>query len=377
MGFYATYRQKLIDSGTLTQSEALDFFKDLYEISKLRIPEVVGAPYAFKFPTKQYCGPGGLQESSNGWRHGQPLGVCDHFTSTDSHISILKWFSSYNKWKHGTGDYDYSYASTSCVIGLSGEPFLLLDFWNGKSDWHEPLLNGLTIGIDHVNCGELRYLAGGPYYWWPSKWKAVYPYTKVLPPVTLNHYKFKVMQPFTKAQILTNLIIKRAFVCLYKKHNGTLNPMPELFIDHATYRHDTADQGPLWPVNELRVAAFATSPLKDTVFFKDAETEDLSGLTDVDSFDPQVMHNTIDMNWRLPANLEYRVDTTPEILTLRRNLYKLGYKVALSGGLVDPDLFTAIKNFQTDNQLPVTGVADGIVQSHILNKLVTKSKSLS
>ena len=376
MGFYATYRQKIIDTGVLTPVEAKAFFEDLYYVSKKRISQEVGNEFSFYFPTKQYTGRGGFHDTANGWSRGQPLGICDHGTNTDSHRSTLKWFSSYHKWTRSTGVFGPPNASSCFVIALSGEPFLLIDFWNGKSDWHDPQFNGLTLGIEHVNCGEAK-ADGDQFLWWPSDFGSRYPYPETLPPQFVNFRGTAWQAPCSKAQMLTNLIIKRAFICLYYDSPEALKPRPELFLDNSTYSDTKLDLGPLWPTTDLRDFAFSLEPVKDSRFFEEASVEPEETHVCVDSLDLKILHTAAARSGKMPFNRNTEPPQKNTIHTIQEDLVKLDCVTPVNGDPTDAEYLACVKKFQTDNNLTSDGIADYATRSVILNNLVAKNKSLS
>ncbi len=347
---YTTLRQKILSTGTLTEAEALAFFQDIYEQTHKKLPDIVGKAFAeAEFPTKQYRGPGGLSNQPNGWRNSTPIGICDHFTADVSLTGTLKWFSS-KEWPQQQGPAKVAGASAAFVIDLDGTPYCLIDFWNGKADWHEPQLNGLCVGIEHVNAGELRRQLDGTFTMWQNGWQKKYPLDAELPPLRVpNGWRgASYMMPYTREQVITNLVIKRAFCCAYEAV-----ARPEMFVDHATYRDDKKDMGPHWPLSTLRNAAFSREPLDKYVFLHAYTPIQHAKLDAIDQSDLDLIAQT--QTTDLPLDLNDFPSQNAMLLWVQLALHELGYVVDQTG---KPSKQTtdAVKRFQAVNNLTVDGV---------------------
>lgn len=353
MGAYAAVRQKILEVGAITQIDAADFFKDLWNLSVDRVHQEAGAAYSHYLPTNQYRGPGGRTDVPNGWKSGHPIGVCDHFTASDSHASALRWFSSYPKWSKGGGVVGASNASAALVVALEGEPFCLIDFWNGKSDWHEPQLNGVCVGIEHVNVGEVRQKDDGQFYWWPANWGTLYPYMTTLPPQDVGGWRgCHFMQPFTREQVVTNLVLKRALVALYKP--GAIRA--ELCVDHAMYRDDKTDQGPLWPLEDLRRLMFSHEPLNSELDWL-GQFPSASGVPHANSLDLGSMHHTValESGTVLPLDLDDFPTAKSQVLAIQLGLQSLGYQT-LADGICSAVYLMQVRKFQGEHGLTADGI---------------------
>ncbi len=341
MADYGSLKNKLIANGRITKEEALEFFHLLFEESTKKAKELCGTSFTEHFPTKQY--------TKNGWKFKVPLGVCDHFTADISIASTLRWFSS-KQWKQPDGTFKHAGASSAFVIDLDGTIYCLIDFWNGNADWHEPQLNGYAVGIEHVNAGELR-LKDGEYYMWPNSWGKIYPYKDVIPPLQLDWRGAKFMMPYTREQVISNLIIKCAFLSLYPETSR-----PEWFVDHATYRDDKKDMGPHWPLAALRSAAFSGKPLDSFVFMHQfTPAKHVRDNLNLDALDFDDLNLFEDVSVDFHANHHQFVRENDKIIWTQLALSKLGYKVGTTGRL-DAKTINAIKNFQAGNNLKVDGI---------------------
>ncbi len=351
MPLYQDIRSKIIEHGQINGAEARSFFEDLYNLSIKRCIAESGTLWARHFPTRQYRGPGGFKNVLQGWKHATPIGICDHFTANDSLRSTVKWFSSYDQWDLGGGKKGSAGASSALVVGIDGEPLCLIDFWNGKSDWHEPQLNGVSVGIEHVNVGEVRKAPDGSFVFWPNNWTQPYKFTRELPPQQVNYRGAHWMMPYTREQILTNLVLKRAIIALYP--SGTIRK--EMLVDHAMVRDDKKDCGPLWPLAELREMAFSYTPLRDYPMFQQYTPVSGSTLDAFETADLSALRGEV-MSSETPqghSNMPFHHET--DVFKVQKQLKLLGYAVITNGN--HDDIFVnAVRHFQRDRCLKEDGI---------------------
>ena len=364
---YAAIRAKIIETGVVTADEAADMFKDLYRISLDRCRELCGPVFKDDFPTKQYRGPGGFSEAPNGWHAGDPIGVTDHFTADNSVVGTLRWFSSH-QWPQPDGTKKRAGASAAFVVDLTGEAFLLIPFWDGKSDWAEPQTNGWCLGIEHVNAGELRRQPDGSWTTWPNGWKKPYTLAASLPPQPVLDWRgARYMQPFTREQLLTNLVIKRGLIAMYP---GKIRP--DLMADHATYREDKTDMGPLWPLAKLREAAFSMAPLNSFSFLSQHVHVEGADYDAIDATDLMAINATA-IDSQLPRELDDSPIEKSGVLWVQLSLKQLGYDV-IANGLPTKDYADAVRKFQTDQGLSVDGVAGRMTRKLIATMMAAPRK---
>jgi N-acetyl-anhydromuramyl-L-alanine amidase AmpD len=356
MPIHVDLRVKLIERGWLTKQEAQSFFESLYEYSIVRCREL--APkFADYFPTRQYSGPGGFNNKPNGWKQDEPVGVCDHYTAGESAASAVKWFSSYNKWVI-KGKKKYAGASSEFMVELNGAPLCLIPFWEGKSAWHEPSLNGRCIGIEHVNVGWLKK-RDDKFYWWYNGWKTPYRFAHSLPPVELETpwRGAQWMAPYTRQQLITNIVIKRALVTLYPGMRQSF------FVGHSDFRDDKKDPGPLFPAAQLRQIAFERAPLTSYAIFNEYTPHSKAHLDAFDSMDIEALQQDLGNSEELSVDMHFE-STEDKILWVQMNLRKLGYNTP-TNGRVNNKYTLAVEKFQGDNGLDIDGVAGPLTRDKL------------
>lgn len=68
-------------------------------------------------------------------------------------------------------------------------------------------------------------------------------------------------------------------------------------------------------------------------------------------------------------------DRGPAVTELQRNLSVLGYPLAITG-VYDDTTYVAIRQFQGDQGLPVTGLVDASTQSRIMSELTAQAPTV-
>jgi N-acetyl-anhydromuramyl-L-alanine amidase AmpD len=278
---------------------------------------------------------------------------------------VLRWFSSHT-WPQADGTKKRSGASAAFVVDLNGEPFLLIPFWEGKADWHEQALNSVCIGVETVNAGELRRQPDGSWTTWPNRWTKPYGLAASLPPQPVLDWRgARYMQPFTREQLITNLVIKRGLIAMYP---GKIRP--DLVLEHSTVREDKFDMGPLWPLAKLREAAFSQAPLNSFGFLGNhahVEGEDYDAIDATDL----VAINATSVDSLLPAQHEESPIEKAGILWVQLSLNQLGYAV-MATGMPTVEYAAAVKKFQTDQGLTVDGIAGRMTRKLIATMLAAR-----
>jgi N-acetyl-anhydromuramyl-L-alanine amidase AmpD len=350
-------------NGTCSQDDARALFQDVYGWTQDRAVEIAGPAFLDDFPTRQYRGPGGFTEQLNGWRHGQPVGVCDHATADTSLASTLRWFSSH-AWSRADGTKGPAGASAAIVIDQDGTPYCLIDWWNGRADWHEPQLNGLCVGIEHVNAGELRQDQAGRWVYWPGGWTRPYGQDAILPPEDVGGWRgCRAMAPYTREQIVTNAVLKRAFVQM-------VPAWPEMFVDHAMYRDDKRDMGPLWPLAMLRDLAFQRDPIAGYSFVQD--NTPVPGAP-VDAWDHRDLEAATEhfVPRDMPAPAHEFATQSSSVLWVQLSLAQLGYPVA-PDGQVGRAYVEAVRRYQQDHGLVADGIAGPTTRRDLAGRLAAR-----
>jgi N-acetyl-anhydromuramyl-L-alanine amidase AmpD len=217
-----------VEGWVLDQPQAMTVMKLLLKESEHLIRHYVGDSfYEAYFPTERHGGP---------WSHGNPTGVVDHYTAAAFAPGTLKWFSSQPR-------KDQSNSSAHVVIDRNGAIMIVVDPMTTIA-WHATKANPTHIGIEHVNCGLLRKSMGQIFYMENVPYPAVRTPDVYMDNVTGNHW-----EPFTSAQIVSNIVLKRWLTWA----------IPELtrpnFVEHKDVDPTRkVDCGPLWPaavINDL------------------------------------------------------------------------------------------------------------------------------
>lgn len=363
-GAYREVRALLMDRGTCDPEDAAALFQDLYTWTQGEARRIAGPAFQADFPTRQFRGPGGMTESPNGWREGRPVGVCDHGTADVSLAGTLRWFSSH-QWSRPDGTKGPAGASSALVVDQDGTPYCLIDFWNGRADWHEPQLNGWCVGIEHVNAGELRKDQKGRWVYWPGNWTRPYDQTRNLPPVDVGGWRgCQAMAPYTREQIVTNAVLKRAVVLMYG------NMRPEMFVDHAMYRDDKRDMGPVWPLAILRDAAFSRDPIGQYAW---AQASTPVQGAPVDAWDHEDLAHATDNHVvrDLPDQAHEFASNNAAVLWVQLSLGQLGYPV-VPDGRVGPSYVDAVKRYQRDHGLAADGIAGPATRRDLAGRLAAR-----
>lgn len=244
----------------LNQEEATELLDALFIESHQRIITAVKDLKKF-YPTRQL--------TKNKLKAVKHLWWTDHFTAGISALSTLNWFSS-KKFKKKNGQIKYAGASTHFVLPYHGLPYYIIPLLHGA--WHEPRRNKDSISIEMVNAGQVRRnKETGEWCYWPKEFTTPIPKELVqeLPPVLLDHPHrgVKIMQPFTRDQIINNIKLKRVVRTALE---GRLEL--ERMSQHQDWREGKTDMGPLWLFDETNLAAFSGEAIEELAFIQRYET---------------------------------------------------------------------------------------------------------
>jgi N-acetyl-anhydromuramyl-L-alanine amidase AmpD len=337
----------------LTPDEACDCLNALFLYSHKRILEH-SKILAKSYPTKQ-CNKNRLGPKAELW-------WVDHFTAGISRWSTLNWFSS-KKRKKKSGKMGFAGASTHFIQGFHGDPFYIIPLMHGS--WNEPRRNKDSISIETVNAGMLHKDDQGKWCFWARNLPM--DLVQELPPVLLDkpYRGCKVMQPFTRDQIINNIKLKRVVIAAL---HGKLEPCR--MSQHSDWRQGKSDMGVLWPFEECNDSAYGPEPIPELDFIQAGsymEFLDEEGTIwdEIDGWDTCDESDNPEYGELTPTHDDdddLDGDGVYDTLEIQTKLNKKGYIIAIDGKM-GPRTANAIKKFQADwnKQNPNSGIkVDGI-----------------
>lgn len=235
-----------------TSEEAIKGLNDLFIYSHARIRNHSDA-IAKNYPTKQF--------TRNRLQSVEDLWWTDHFTAGISKWSTINWFSARKDYFRGSKKLRYAGASTHFIQGYHGAPFYIIPLMHGA--WHEPRRNRDSFSVETVNAGSLQRKDGEWHYW---ARKLPLSLVQELPPVLLDkpYRGVKVMQPFTRDQIVNNIKLKRLVLSAI----GLSRMDESRMSQHTDWRKGKTDMGVLWPYEECNAAAYAPEPIPELDFIQ-------------------------------------------------------------------------------------------------------------
>lgn len=177
------------------------------------------------------------------WAAGQPTGWVDHYTAAPGAKGTIMWFSNMDRGPNGGN------SSSHYVIDKDGAVMTMVDPLTTVA-WHATWSNPTHIGVEHVCTGLLRKSPEGKFIYLEKS-----PYPENLVPA-LQEINGQFWEPFTVAQLLSNLAIKRLLI------QALPSLQADKFVDHQVIDpKNKIDCGPLWPLKELNKLAFSFTPL--------------------------------------------------------------------------------------------------------------------
>jgi len=317
----------------LTQAEAAECLDCLYIVSHKQIIDARKDLKKF-YPTKQL--------TKNKLKKVKDLWWTDHFTAGISVLSTLNWFSS-KKFKKKNGQVKYAGASTHFVLPYHGLPYYIIPLMHGA--WHEPRRNKDSISIEMVNAGKIKQHEG-KWCYWPKDFTTEIPKELVreLPPVRLDtpHRGVRIMQPFTREQLINNLKLKRVVITALE---GRLEL--ERMSQHQDWRDGKTDMGPLWLFDDVNESSFSGESIEELSFiqrYEDALDEEGEILEVTDIIDEADNPNHGE---RTPTHDddEDDKDAVMSVKQVQEALVRLNIPVVVDGKF-GPKTKAAVKRFQ-------------------------------
>jgi len=342
-----------IAEDALTQNEAIECLNALFIDSHRRIKEH-SAELAKEYPTRQY--------TKNRLETQDDLYFVDHFTAGISKWSTLNWFSAAKR-KKKNGKTGYAGASTHFIQGYHGHPFYIIPLMH--SAWHEPRRNRDSIGLETVNAGQLTKTKGGKWRYWARELPLEL--VQELPPVLLDRpYRGnKIMQPFTKDQLINNIKLKRLLIAALP-HKMDASRMSQ----HTDWRTGKSDMGPLFPFEDCNAAAFGPEPILELAFIQDESYTDLLDAEgtiwdEVRGWDTHNDQENPSYGEDTPTHdddIDSDNDKVYSVKDVQEQLVRKGYSL-VEDGRMGPETRKIVKKFQADwnkrnpiNQLKVDGL---------------------
>lgn len=342
-----------IEERTLEQGEAIECLNALFIDSHRRIKEH-SSVLAKEYPTRQ------LNKDKLGSRDG--LWWTDHFTAGISKWSTLNWFSSAKR-KKKNGKMGLAGASTHFIQGFHGAPFYIIPVMHGS--WHEPRRNKDSIALETVNAGRIHKNKDGKWCYWARELPMEL--VQELPPVLLDkpYRGCKVMQPFTRDQIINNVKLKRLLIAALP---GKMDP--SRMSQHTDWRKGKSDMGPLWPYEDCNAASFGPEPILELSFIQEeAYTELLDDegtiWDETRGWDTQDEQDNPEYGEDTPTH-DDDPDDDPDVLysviQIQERLMRKGFTL-VEDGKFGPKTRSEVRKFQADwnkknpkDQLKVDGL---------------------
>jgi N-acetyl-anhydromuramyl-L-alanine amidase AmpD len=180
---------------------------------------------------------------------------------------------------------------------------------------------------------------------------------QALPPVILDkpYRGVKILQPFSKNQIVANLKLKRIVIAAFPGRFALCR-----MSQHTDWREGKTDMGPLWPFVEVNAAAFSNDPIPELAFIQNYDPDFLDNVGTIVDVDET---NNPEYGVNAPT---HDADPDPEpklmsIVEIQQTLDRKGF--ALTGdGKFGPKTQVALKAFQMawnknhPEQLKVDGI---------------------
>jgi hypothetical protein len=367
------------EEGSITQAQAQRTLELMWQRTHLDIAADRPAlkPY---YPTKQGSHGSRLERVPRLW-------WVDHATAGISKWGTLSWFSSQQrnkerrfkdedkakafakrrgnhakvvsadnnflvKWKGFAG------AATHFVVGFDGVPFYVVNLRNRC--WGEPKRNKDGIHVEMVNALKCDIVADGWRFWAgklpPNIAKAYTPVSLDRPYRGVNN-----MMPYTWHQVITNIKLKRLCIAA----TGRMDR--QRMSDHADWRKDKIDMGPLWPRDLINDSAFESFPIKEYNFVQGAV--DIQGADDVvDPAELKAIEDGTYDNYNFEdgfcAEDDEEIDSVTEVQNALMTLYGSAMLPQFGAdGDLGPETQAAVNVFQrdwnknfSDKLLPINGI---------------------
>jgi hypothetical protein len=144
------------------------------------------------------------------------------------------------------------------------------------------------------------------------------------------------MLPFTRDQIINNLLLKRIVLAAFP---GRF--IRERMTQHMDWRETKVDMGPLWPMTDINAAAFENDPILEYRFIQEYE----EGLDAPGHIEPVGVDDPPD-NPQYAEELKDKTYTEWDTKDVQEFLVmKMHYNLVVDGRM-GPKTISAVKDFQ-------------------------------
>jgi len=359
-----------------SRQTAKEFF-DAWRQASVAIMDYYGLPNGPGFKTRP-------------WKHGNAVGVTEHFTAGPAWKGTVKWLNGQDNkaaschaliLDRRIAEIDDIWSQYPILQQIPVTALLLAD--PSKGTWHAGWVNALNFGIENRNAGVLRGQQEA-WTWWAKGWKAPFPHQELgKTPINLDG---KWWEPYTVGQITANVIVCQMLACLYQGAEHQLDS--RWFLPHSATEGTKWDTGRAFPLDAVREAVFEQIPVEDLGWLQSFkadpmymddydEEEDEEFLAELaarqgtrDEEEPEGADDAVpdadlqalvqDGNWKL------------ELPSVRRALNLLGYQIghqSLHGFELDPDTALAVYQFQVSMKLKADKIPGEKTQKALMQRL--------
>jgi N-acetyl-anhydromuramyl-L-alanine amidase AmpD len=320
----------------MSQDQAKHFFQALRQVS-LEILESLGIP-------------GDPGTKVRPWRDGRPQGVMFHYTAGVGWTESIRHLNGPNPPNKAASAqffvldrqlsaYVPFYAKYSELQILPTMVLMLAPL--DKSTYHGNWANDRCVGIENRNAGLLRERKG-LVYWWPNQYTTLFPADLGKTAVRLDG---KLWEPYTRDQLISNIILGQALGCLYQGLD------PSWIIPHSAVNRDKLDAGRAFPMLFIRQAIMEQAPIAELPWLSHYEQ-----LQFMDNYDEMTEHFVGEQQDDEPFEPEKCVASnhTEDVEVAQLMLIQLGHHIDF-GPQEQLSTRTAVLQFQRSVGITIDG----------------------